>query len=103
MPFWIFKANSRSNSDSLVRINKLEKKVNELTEELASTQKKLSDLNQLLVYTINAQKQLGSDMNIIYESVAQVAESLQVADTTEDEKYFKWRWFTTNDDDDLPN
>ena len=43
------------------------------------------------------------DMNIIYESVTQVAETLQVNHVESDEKYFKWRWTINDDDDDLPN
>lgn len=85
-----------------VRVKVLEEQVRRLTSELKDSQDKIAEISRLLNYTISSQKQLSLDMNIIYDSVTQVAESLQVNHTEDDERYFKWRW-TTNDDDDLPN
>ena len=86
------------------RIIELEKKVELLTADAVDSKQKITELSRLLTYSINSQKQLSLDMNVVYESITNVAESLQtsVSSPEDDEKYFKWRW-TTNDDDDLPN
>ena len=82
----------------------LEQKVRRLEIELANSQSKINELSNLVSYSINAQKQLSLDMNIIYESITAVSESLQgPASSADDERYFKWRWNTGDDDDDLPN
>ena len=84
------------------KVKALENQVKRLASELKDSQDKIVEISRLLNYTISSQKQLSLDMNIIYDSVTQVAESLQVNHAEDDEKYFKWRW-TINDDDDLPN
>lgn len=101
MPFWdpLFK---KSISPDSVKVKALEEKVEKLSSELKDSQNKIIEITKLLNYAISSQKQLSLDMNIIYDSVNQVAESLQVNHAEDDEKYFKWRW-TVNDDDDLPN
>ncbi len=85
-----------------MEIKILKQKVEKLTSELQQSQEKIIEITRLLNYTITSQKQLSMDMNIIYESVTQVAETLQVNHVEDDEKYFKWRW-NIDDDDDLPN
>ena len=101
MPFWdpLFK---KPISPDSVKVKALEEKVEKLSSELKDSQNKIIEITKLLNYAISSQKQLSLDMNIIYDSVNQVAESLQANHTEDDEKYFKWRW-TVNDDDDLPN
>ena len=101
MPFWdqLFKKSPTSDS---IKVKALEEKVEKLSSELKDSQSKILEITKLLNYTISSQKQLSLDMNIIYDSVSQVAESLQANHVDDDEKYFKWRW-ATNDDDDLPN
>ena len=101
MPFWdqLFKKSPISDS---IKVKALEEKVEKLSSELKDSQSKILEITKLLNYTISSQKQLSLDMNIIYDSVSQVAESLQANHVDDDEKYFKWRW-VANDDDDLPN
>ena len=86
------------------RIIELEKKVELLAKNASESQEKVTEMSRLLAYTINSQKQLSLDMNVVYESITNVAETLQASASPadDDEKYFKWRW-NINDDDDLPN
>lgn len=102
MPFWNPFLKSKSSNEAM-EIKLLKQKVEKLTSELQQSQEKITEITRLLNYTITSQKQLSMDMNIIYESVTQVAETLQVNHVESDEKYFKWRWTVNDDDDDLPN
>ena len=101
MPFWNLFSKPKSSNETM-EIKILKQKVEKLTSELQQSQEKIIEITRLLNYTITSQKQLSMDMNIIYESVTQVAETLQVNHVEDDEKYFKWRW-NIDDDDDLPN
>ena len=101
MPFWNLFSKPKSSNEAM-EIKLLKQKVEKLTSELQQSQEKIIEITRLLNYTITSQKQLSMDMNIIYESVTQVAETLQVNHVEDDEKYFKWRW-NIDDDDDLPN
>jgi hypothetical protein len=86
------------------RIHELEKRVGQLERQLIDSGTKIHELSNLASYSINSQKQLALDMNTIYESLMAVSETLHAsAPSADDERYFKWRWNTGNDDDDLPN
>lgn len=103
MPFWGFISKKNKDSHTAAKVKSLEEKVDRLSTDLKDAQNKILEISKLLNYTISSQKQLSLDMNIIYESITQVSESLQGAQAQDDEKYFKWRWVTGDDDDDLPN
>jgi len=100
--FEMFGIGKQSSSNK--KVIDLEQKVRHLEIELANAHAKINELSGLVSYSINAQKQLSLDMNIIYESITAVSETLQApASAADDDRYFKWRWNVGDDDDDLPN
>lgn len=97
--FDLFKSSSKSSQQ---RIAELEFKLKTVSEELTQTQQKVAEMSQLLSIAINAQNQMAMDMNLIYESLKSVAETIHDPAVEDDSRYFKWRW-NLDDDDDLPN
>ena len=85
------------------QIDKLEKAVKDLSDNLEDLRAHFSELTSVVTVISANQQKLAADMEIIYESVRAVGDALTGQSAADDEKYFSWRWNTGDDDDDLFN
>ena len=84
------------------KIAGLEDRVASITMELIEAQKRLEQAVVLINSLTQYQQAMALDMSQIYENIQDVANALSGASSSDDEKYFSWRW-NVDDDDDLPN
>ena len=89
----------KPSQETIDRIAKLEEQSNAIATQVNNLTEATTSLNKLVQQLSMAQLQLTNDMNIIYESLKEIA---SVASGTNDIGLGSV-WYVSDDDDDLPN